>query len=255
MKTTILRTAILALGTSLTMAACSKSDTTVPANSNNPNTPNVPAGNTVKLTDIQDRYFVIQKTVGKPLAVIYFVNDNGLQFYYDANGSRRTGTPVLTNLDSTSGNATLTIDLDNNGVDVFELSLSKAAVGGLALTQTKYHNNVSEIMAANMYRTADLVVSDYKNLYLNLAYTEGSPAVNYTDTYSFTTDICSYRKYKLGNNTPLTSWDKSYYALPNGVGFKVADPGVMGVQFKNSAGRYFMLIDNGSGTVREVEII
>ena len=257
MKSTILKTAILALGASFTMAACSKPDTPVPANPSNPNTPNTPAGNTVKLTDIQDRYFIIQKTVGKALGVIYFAEDNGLQFYYDANGTRRTGTPVLTNLDSTSGNATLTIDLDANGVDVFELSLSKVAVGGLALTQTKYHNSVSEIKAANMYRTADIIAPNYDNLNLILTYAEGSPAVNYTDNYLFkaATNSCIYRKYKSGNNTPLISWDKSYYALPGGVGFKVADPGVMGVQFKNSAGRYFVLIDNGSGTIREFEII
>ncbi len=252
MKNTIFRTALLALGTSLTLAACSKSDTAVPANPNNPITPAV---NTVSLSDLQGRYFVIQKTVGKPLAVIYFEDDGGLKFYYDANGTRRVGTPVLTNLDSTSGNATLTLDLDNNGVDVFELSLSKVAVGGLALTQTKYQNTITTVKSANLYSTADLVVSDYNNLYLNLSYTADSPPVNYTDNYSFTATNCVYRKYKAGSNTPIATWDKSYYTLPNGVGFKVADPGVLGIQFKNSAGRYFMLIDNGSGTIREFEII
>ncbi len=255
MKNAILKTAILALGVILSMTSCSKSDSTVPVVPAGPvkPTPNPTGSNTIMLSDIQDKYFVLQKSVGKPLAVLYFVEDGGLKFYYDANGIRRMGTPVITSLDSTSGNAILTLDLNGDGSNVLQYSLSKPLGGALVVTQTNYEGSSANVLSSNMYNTADIGNRSYDGLNVTGNYVEAGVA--YIDNYKFNTANCVYRKNNTGNiNNLVKTWNKPYYALTGNVGFKVADPGVMGILFLKSNGKRYLLIDN-EGVVREWEVI
>lgn len=229
MKNSIIKLAALILVVCVSLSACK--DKNSPANRDT---------KTITVENLSGKYFIIQKNVGIPLAVISFVESDGLKFYYDGAGTRRIGTPTIENIDKEAGTATAKIDLNGNNVDVFDLDLKKSADGTITLTQAKYQGVTTTITAANIYLVKDLENFGFEGLYLVKSVgTSGFPKY----TCGFTSNMVSYLRED-GSN--LNNWrgTKSYYALTGNIGFKVDDTSatLMGVAWKKPSGKIGILI-------------
>lgn len=238
MNAKILKSATIALLICVGVIACKKKDPV----------PNKPAPDkTTTMQDISVRYFIVKTNGGLPLGVIYFINEGGTKFYWDARQSRRIGTPVLSNVDAGKGSATLTIDLNNNGIDVFVFDLTKANDGSISLTGTTYQSVTSTIISANVYKASDLAGFTYPEFSFNK--TDKESGKYYGITFSAT----KWNYSTGGNNSLLLSvLTKDYYALYNNVGYKVEDGPAFGVIFKKDNGKMGIMQDY-NGDVQEFE--
>lgn len=230
MKATILKSIAITLFACVAVLACKDKD---PA-----------PDKTITMEDIATQYFIVQKNTGKPLGVIYFVNDGGTKFYYDVNSGRRVGTPVVSNVDAVKGSATLTIDLDSDGASMFVFDLLKANDGNLSLSRTTYQGVTSTVKSANVYKVSDLDGFSYPEFSFDKTANEKVYSSNFSATtwYYETGAVDAIRSVTSGE----------YYALQDNVGFKVESVPAFGVVFKKDSGKMGILLDN-NGDVQEFQ--
>lgn len=227
MKNSAIKLAILILGLTISLSACKKKTNTI--------TPAV--SKEIKIADLADKYFIIQKNEGRLLGSITFINEGGgLKFYYDAAGMRRIGAPIVENVDSAAGTATANIDLDGNGLNVYKFSLKKLSDGTIYLMQSEFKGLTTNISSASIHNVKDLEGFSFTGLNVGTTINSNGNSISYSYVFSSTT--CTYSR------TGYLVQTKGYYALNGNVGFKVDDTPLFGVVWKKTSGKYGILINN-----------
>lgn len=231
---------------SIYLIGCSKSNTPAPTKN-----PSNPKEITLTLADVSAQYFILQKSSGVPLVLVYFVQEaGGLKFYYDGRTTRRSNTPTLTNLDTKAGTATLNLDLNGDGTSVLSYQLKKSVSGILSLEQTDFGTTSPYITSSKMYSVADLVGFQFNGSYMSRNMVDASTGSIYKETYEFTSSQVLFSSLSFNPGFPSKpNWSQVYYALPNNVGAK-ADPRLMVAVFKKSSAIIGYLVDD-NGIIKE----